>query len=85
MLLPVLHVYHGLLVQLVPKVVQLCIGQVVLFSPPGLEALQQGHLVDRGDTVSVPFGKIAEETVNDAGGPPVDAVFKLEKNSGLAT
>jgi hypothetical protein len=83
MLLPILEVPHALLVELIPEKVQLCIGQVVLSPPTGLEALQQCRLVNCGDTVSVPFGESAKESVNDVGGLPVDAVFELEKNSGL--
>ena len=83
MLFPVLHVYHAFLVQPVPEEVQLCVGQVVLFTPAGLEALEDGGLVDRGDTVGEPFCKSAKEAVNDAGSPAVDPIFELEDSSGL--
>jgi hypothetical protein len=38
--------------------------------------------VDCGDTVSVTLGESVKEAVNDAAGPPVDAVIELEKDPG---
>ena len=79
MLFPVFHVGHWLLAQLVPKEVQLCVGQVVFLAPTSLEILFKGDLMDRGHTASVPFGEDAKEAVDNAGCPPVDGIFELEK------
>ena len=76
-----LAIGHWLIAQLVPKEVQLCVCRGFLLRQP--VSKRKGGLVNRGDILSVPSCESAKEAVDDAGCPPVYAIFQLEKYSSL--